>query len=177
MFWTLWSFVVQPFPTLSSRLAVEPCFSEVVHCRWSDTPAFFFFSLARVVFARFWVVRTSVFFSIYLCAYSTCCAYVGCGVRSVVLCAILIYQTQFLYTGGVCCVLCCCAYEKDYRRCILWLLVPIRLGWCILHTVLRTIHIRLTYYPYPNRRVFVGCGCDCVSSACVVRLSNTHSLM
>ena len=51
MFWTLCSFVFQPFPTLSSCLAVEPCFSEVVHCRWSDTPAFFFFSLARVVFA------------------------------------------------------------------------------------------------------------------------------
>ena len=73
MFWTLCSFVFQPFPTLTSCLAVELCFSEVVHCRWSDTPAFFFFSLARVVFARFWVVRTSVFFSIYLCAYSTCC--------------------------------------------------------------------------------------------------------
>ena len=67
--------------------------------------------------------------------------YVGCGVRSVVLCAILIYQTQFLYTGAVRCVLCFCAYEKLYRRCILWLLVPIRLGWCILHTVLRIIHI------------------------------------
>ena len=64
-----------------------------------------------------------------------CVFYVLC-VRSVVLCAILIYQTQFLYTGAVCCVLCFCAYyEKDYRRCILWLLVPIRLGWCILHTV------------------------------------------
>ena len=83
-----------------------------------------------------------------------CVFYVLC-VRSVVLCAILIYQTQFLYTGAVCCVLCFCAYEKDYRRCILWLLVPIRLGWCILHTVLRTIHIRT-----------VGCSMVAVVIAC-----------
>ena len=43
MFWTLCSFVFQPFPTLTSCLAVELLFSEVVHCRWSDTPAFFSF--------------------------------------------------------------------------------------------------------------------------------------
>ena len=50
-----------------------------------------------------------------------------------------------IYTGAVRCVLCFCAYERHYRRCILWLLVHIRLGWCILHTVLRTIHIRTVW--------------------------------
>ena len=136
----------------------------MVHCRWSDTPAFFFLFLARVVFARFWVRLFLQYLS--MCIFYVLC--VGCSVRSVVLCAVLIYQTIFLYTGAVRCVLCFCAYEKHYRRCTLWLLVHIKTG--LVH-----LAYGLTYYLYPNSRVFVGCGC--VLSVCVGRLLNTHSSM
>ena len=99
MFWTLCSFVVQPFPTLSSCLAVEPCFSEVVHCRWSDTPAFLFLFFGAGGICTF-LGCTYVRFLLYLsmCVFYVLC--VGCGVRSAVLCAILIYERNFFNGRG-----------------------------------------------------------------------------
>ena len=64
------------FSTVSDSFFVFSCWAVLSRSgalQLERYSCFFFFSLARVVFARFWVVRTFVFFSIYLCAYSTCC--------------------------------------------------------------------------------------------------------